>query len=104
MDKPTDIVTYGDKVHATYSMQADGVDRGDDIKSGEQVIHVINTDKFMASEEIGYSISAGENRVKDIVGKGVGETFQMTQEGPESNMRFEYIRGYDGVYILETSE
>lgn len=90
VDKSDDKVAYGDKVHTTYSMKADGVDRGDEIVTGEQVIHVIHTDKFLASEEIGYSVSAGEKRVNDIVGKGVGETFQMTQEAPEWTESYTY--------------
>lgn len=83
VDKPTDTVTYGDKVHTSFSMKAIGVDRGDDIQNGELELRVSDTDKFLASEEIGYSVSAAERRMPNIIGKGVGDTFRMKQEAIE---------------------
>lgn len=83
VDKPTDTVAYGDKVYTSYSLKERGVDRGDEIKTGEQLIHVVDNDKFLAQKELEYSVSVAKNRIKSIVGKSVGDTFRIMQDSPE---------------------
>ena len=51
VDKPADKVAYGDKVHVSYEMKSIGVDRTGEFETGEQILHLIDTDLFMANIE-----------------------------------------------------
>lgn len=96
VDKPTDTVAYGDKVHVSYEMRSFGVDRSGELETGEHILHLVDTDLVMANDETEYSTDIAKERISNITGKGVGDTFMQYQGGPEYEDKYRYtITGID---------
>ena len=96
VDKPADTVTYGDKVHVSYEMRSFGVDRSGELETGEHILHLVDTDLVMADDETEYSTDIAKERISNITGKGIGDTFMQYQGGPEYEDKYRYtITGID---------
>ncbi|MBR4085975.1 MAG: hypothetical protein IKK33_17010 [Lachnospiraceae bacterium] len=87
-----DIIEYGDKIFTSFVMRGQGVDTGDGytIHTGEQVLRLTNTDAFMANAEGGYSVEGADYCIKELMGKGVGHSFDFVEEDYEWFHHYKY--------------
>lgn len=104
MDKPADKVAYGDIIQTSYLMRTEfycGVDpsEGPHIleTTGEKELLVSTSEYgmclFFASE---YDRHLAEPNVGMVIGKGIGDTFRIWQDGPEATSCVKYtILGID---------
>lgn len=85
VDKPADKVTYGDKIYTSYTMRGLGVDMMDGTVewTGEREFNVTETEKILANAYVEFSLNATETKIAEIVGKGIGDTFQIIEDSPE---------------------
>lgn len=86
------IVESGDKIYTSFRMYGYGVDTGDGnrIFTGDQILKVSETDAFMSSTEYGYSDKDGEVSIKNIVGKKIGDVFELSQDSYEHSYHYKY--------------
>ena len=87
-----DIIEYGDKIFTSFVMRGQGVDTGDGytIYTGEQVLRLANTDAFMTSTEEGWSAEVADYRIKELLGKGIGHSFDLVQSTYEWFHHYKY--------------
>ncbi len=96
VDKSADKVAYGDKVYVSYEMKSLGVDRTGELETGEQILHLIDTDLFLSSDETENSTDIANERIQEILGKGIGDTFVLSRSFPECGEKYRYtIKGID---------
>lgn len=88
-----DIVEYGDKILADYSMTHYGVDtcEGEKIHTGQLDLHLINTNAFFAIDEDGCCSSRqGDMELKKILGKTIGDQFESGNDYYENSFSYQF--------------
>lgn len=90
--KNADKIEYGDRIFTSYVMRGTGVDTGDGVTiyTGEQMLHLVNNDEFMARIEGGWSADVADYRIRDLLEKGIDHSFDMVQESYEWSHHYKY--------------
>lgn len=88
-----DIAEYGDKILADFIMTHYGVDTcdGENIHTGQLMLHLLNTNVFFAIDEDGCCSSrAGDSELKKILGKTIGDQFKSGNSYYEDSFHYKF--------------
>jgi len=90
--KNADKIEYGDQIYTSYAMRGFGVDTGEGvtIHTGNQVLRLVNNDSFLTLGEEGYYLEDADYYINELLGKGIGHSFDLVKSSYEWTHHYKY--------------